>query len=110
MIDFARKPTKEPTNCSILIHLLNLFSASYQHESMSSAESPPSKNLDQKWSGFFYMKCRYKACQLCNSGVLQLNGFGWLNVLMSKGNDGGSKMLKVNNILDLYVLLIVADI
>jgi len=23
--------------------------------------------------------------QLCNSGVLQLNGFGWLNVLMSIG-------------------------
>ena len=53
---------------------------------ITSAESPPSKNLDQKWSGFFYWKCPSKPCQLCNSGVLPLNGLGWLNVLMSIGN------------------------
>ena len=85
MVDFARKPTKKPTSCSKLIHLMNLFSASYQHKSMSSAESPPYKNLDQLWSGFFYWKCRSKTGQLCLSGVLQLKGSGWLNVVMSIG-------------------------
>ena len=55
---------------------------------ITSAESPPSKNLDHIWSGFFYWKCRSKPCQLRTSGVLWLNGLGWLNVLMSIGNGG----------------------
>jgi len=63
---------------------------------INSAESPPSKNLDRFRSGFFYGKCRSMASQLCISGVLPLNGFGWLNVLMSIGNGGKPKHANYN--------------
>jgi hypothetical protein len=36
-------------------------------------------------AGVFCFKCPLNAYQLCITGVLQLNGFGWLNVLMSIG-------------------------
>jgi len=62
------------------------LSLRYRTCEMTSAESPPTKNLDQKWSGFFYGECRSMASQLWLSCVLRLKGFGWLNVLMGIGN------------------------